>query len=431
MSTTPLHTPGRDGHAPSRPGGRARRLVTLGLALGVAAGLVGAAAYASSNSDPEAPHRTGADLELDWQARSGGVQVLGGTRDPGVPSVQRIRHDNVNFTLTVAPARPGTNIVRVDAARIRDGAVVVHDGHGQKDRHKVYVGTSADFDAGRQVRALPRPGASGLWAAVDLPEGTGTVLVSHGRWHRVPFAVDTGSARSSTDGWAGPDGPECVTAATAAVLAGGTAPDACPSDELTDADAAALRGAVRMLSERGLDELAVQRDGSPRSVEAYDLVREAAGPAGVRVVEPSAAPGRRNALLVISGWDDAATSLAAVASTPLRQQPIRNDGTWLAPWLLTPAVVDSTLGAVLPLDFDIRDPAAQEFSQTLAALFPGQSPTSSGYVAWRTARGTDADGLTLYAASRTAAMPDKGHAGHHSEVAWFPGGTVTPVGRLP
>ena len=38
------------------------------------------------------------------------------------------------------------------------------------------------------------------------------------------------------------------------------------------------------------------------------------------------------------------------------------------------------------LPFDIRDQAAQEFSQTLAALFPGQSPTSSGYEAWRTAR---------------------------------------------
>ena len=76
----------------------------------------------------------------------------------------------------------------------------------------------------------------------------------------------------------------------------------------------------------------------------------------------------------------------------------------------------------------IRD---REFSQTLAALFPGQSPTSAGYDAWRAARGGTPGALSLYAASRAAYMPaEPGHAGHESEVAWFPGGTVTPVGRL-
>ncbi len=296
---------------------------------------------------------------------------------------------------------------------------------------RCYVGTSADFEAGRQVRAVPRPGASGLWAAVDLPEGSGTVLVSHGRRHRVPFAVDTGAAPSTTEAWTGADGPECVSAATAAVLAGGTAPDSCPSDSLGDADEAALRSVVGLLVERGVRELAVEHDDSARSRAAYELVSGVAGHSGVRVVEPSAAPGDRNALLVLSGWDDAASSLATVASTPLHRQPIRSDGTWLAPWLLTPGVVDSTLGAVLPLDFDIRDAAAQEFSQTLASLFPGQSPTASGYAAWRAARGTDPDDLVLYAASRAAYMPTSpGHAGHESEVAWFPGGTVTPVADL-
>jgi hypothetical protein len=405
----------------------------LGLSLGVAAGLVGAAAYASSSNDGSgAPPRTNADLKLDWQARSNGIQVLGGTRDPGVPSVQRQRHDKVDFTVTIAPARPGPNLVRVDAARIKDGALVVHGDSGQNGKHAVYVGTNADFEAGRQVRALPRPGASGLWAAVDLPEGGGTVLVSHGQRHRVPFAVDTGSAPSGTDAWTGADGPECVTAATAAVLAGGSAPDSCPADALGEADESALRRVLAFLLDRGIQELAVRHDASPRSAAAFDLVNDVAGDAGVRLVDPSAAPGERNALLVVSGWDDAASSLAEVASTPLRRQPIRSDGTWLAPWLLTPGVVDSTLGAVLPLDFDIRDEAAQEFSQTLAALFPGQSPTASGYAAWRAARGTDPDPLALFAASRAAYMPKSpGHSSHESEVAWFPGGTVTQVGRLP
>jgi hypothetical protein len=155
----------------------------------------------------------------------------------------------------------------------------------------------------------------------------------------------------------------------------------------------------------------------------------------MRVVDPSTPPAGRNALLVVSGWADAAASLRRVTAQPLREQPIRSDGTWLAPWLLTPAVADSTLGAVLPLDFDIRDAGAQEFSQTLARYLPGQAPTASAYRAWRDQR--DSDGqvaaepapLRLYAASRAAYLPAKGgHAGHETTVAWFPGGTVTPIG---
>ena len=150
------------------------------------------------------------------------------------------------------------------------------------------------------------------------------------------------------------------------------------------------------------------------------------------MVAPGAAPGERNALLVLGGWASAADSLADTSRRPLRQQPIRSDGTWLAPWLLTPQVVDSTSGAVVALDFDIRDDAAQRYSQTLATIFPGQSPTASGFRAWRAGRGDPVAPLTLYAASRAAYMPARpGHEGHESEVAWFPGGTVTPVGLPP
>jgi hypothetical protein len=400
-------------------------LAAVALAATVAAGLVGAAAFASQD-DSARPHRTQQDLKLDWEARSGGVQVLGGTRHPGIPSVQRIRHDNVNFTVTIAPARPGPNLVRIDVTQGTSS-----DQHSAHPNQKVYVGTNADFDAGREVLAARRPGASGLWAVVDLPVGSGTVLLTHGRWHRVPFAVDTGDEQARA-GFAGADGPECLTAATAAVLAGGAPPAGCPSDTLSEPDRSALASSVSFLVSRGVQEIAVERDDSARSDAAYDVVREVAGHSGVAVVEPSDLPGERNALLVISGWADAAPSLEAVLRTPLEQTPIRSDGTWLAPWLLAPEIVDSTTGAMLPLDFDIRDEAAQEFSQTLAALFPGQSPTASGYQAWRAARGGTPDPLQLYAASRAAYMPAQpGHAGHESEVAWFPGGTVTPVGSLP
>ncbi|MBB6626531.1 hypothetical protein H5V45_04255 [Nocardioides sp. KIGAM211] len=408
----------RDARGRGRSDRSRPRAVALVPAAVVAALLVGGAVYAGSD-DVHAPPRQGNALVADWSARKEGQQVLGGARTPGVPSIQRLRHDRVEFTVTVAPARPGPNLVRVDTT---------HLGAGHRHRGlPVLVGTTEQT----LVRAVPRPGTDGLWAVVDLPEGSGTVLVTHGRYHRVPFAVETGTDRPDTTAWTGPDGPECLAAATAAILGGGSADASCPAATLGPTDATALRSVVDTLATRGVEQLAVQHDASARSRAAYDVVRAAATSRGLDVVEPSVRPGRRSALLVVSGWSDASRSLARVTALPLRQQPMRNDGTWLAPWLLSPAVVDSTLGAVLPLDFDVRDPAAQEFSQTLATYLPGQSPTASGYLAWRSVRGTDPDPLELFAASRTAIMPAQGgHEQHETAVAWFPGGTVTPVGAL-
>ena len=187
---------------------------------------------------------------------------------------------------------------------------------------------------------------------------------------------------------------------------------------------------VDTLAARGVEEVAVLADDSTRSREARDAVEEAADDAGLAVLDPEDTPGTRNALLVVSGWSTAASSLARTYGLPPQQQPIRNDGTWLAPWLLTPQVVDSTPGVVVPLDFDIRDPGAREFSNTLATYLPGQSPTASAYAAWRAVTDDGAPrSTTLYAASRAAVMPSMGggHA-HETEVAWFPGGTVTPIG---
>jgi hypothetical protein len=282
------------------------------------------------------------------------------------------------------------------------------------------------------VRAVSRPGTDGLWATVDLPEGSGTVLVSHGPRHRVPFAVETGTDRPDTSAWTSADGPECLTAAGGALVAGADAPASCPAERLGPDDEGALRSLVRLLAARGVRQLAVESDESPRGRSAYALVAQEARRHGVEVVGAADPPGTRNALLVVAGWADAARSLARVTARPLARQPIRSDGTWLAPWLLTPQVVDSTTGAVVPLDFDIRGGDAQEYSQTLARFFPGQSPTASGFRAWRAGRGDDVDAFALYAASRAAYMPAHGHHDHHETVvSWFPGGTVTPIGSLP
>ncbi|MDN4172873.1 hypothetical protein QWY28_07980 [Nocardioides sp. SOB77] len=399
------------------------RLRTVLPAVAVAASLVGAAA-ATAPGAGDAPRREGQTLEQDWQARTAGQQVLGGERTPGVPSVQRIRHDDVVFTVTVAPARPGPNLVRVDS-RTADGGA--HDHRAEPVR----VGTAGlpdrDF-----VRARPRPGTDGLWAVVDLPPGTATVLLTHGRWHRVPFLLETGDAGTpAAPVWRGSDGPECLGAATGTTLAGDV-PDGCPTDALADGDAEALTGVVDLLADRGVEELALRHDRSARSREARALVARAAARRGVRLVGAGDTPGRRNALLVLSGWADAARSLAAVSRTPLRRQPIRSDGTWLAPWLLTPGVVDTTAGAMVPLDFDIRSEAARAYSGALARYLPGQAPTATGYAAWRSALGEPPATPTLHAATRAAYLPaEPGHAAHGTEIAWFPGGTVTPVGPLP
>ena len=386
----------------------------VAVASGVAALLIGGAVYAGGGGPQRA--RDASALTQDWLARSGGQQVLGDSRSPGVPSIQRIQHDDVGFTVTVAPARPGPNLVRVDQTHLG----------GHRAAHRpVLVGTGDDDF----VRARPRPGTDGLWAVVDLPEGSGNVVVTHGPRHLIPFAVETGTDPAGGS-WVGPDGPECLTAAAARVLAGGGATRSCPADSLSPADATALRSVVDTLTSRGVEEIAVEQDRSRRSREAGALVRKVATDAGVEVVDPAEGPVGRTALVVVSGWADAARSLSRITALPLDRQPMRTDGTWLAPWLLTPEVVDSTAGAVVPLDFDVRDPAGQEFGAILAKYLPGQSPTASGFVAWREARGLQPADLLLFAATRTAVMANQGtaHGAHQTTVAWFPGGTVTPIG---
>ena len=363
--------------------------------------------------------REGNALVRDWSARNAGQQVLGGSRTPGIPTIQRLRHDDVVLTVSVGPARPGPNLVRVDSTPVGGGH--------EHARQPVLVGTDEDD----LVRARPRPGADGLWAVVDLPAGTGTVLVTHGPRHRVPFAVETGTATPVCGGWTGPDGPECLAAATGSLLAGADPVD-CPSGSLTTVDETALRSVVDTLATRGVPQGAGPRDGPARRRAAFAAVRAAADRAGLRVVDPEAGTARRSALLVVSGWADAARSLGRTAALPVRRQPLRPDGTWLAPWLLAPGVVDSTPGAVVPLDFDIRDDAAQQFSQTLATYFPGRAPTASGYLSWRASRGIHPDPWRLFAATRAAYLPSNGRHDHHeTAVAWFPGGTVTPIGALP
>src|SRR6478672_1642960 len=176
------------------------------------------------------------------------VEILGGRVHPGVPTVERQVHDGTLITLTVAPARPGWNLVRVDTAE--------PDGHTHGHGGAVTVGTPA-----RLVPATPRPGTGGTWARVRLPAGAPTVYAGHGPEHRVPFPVDTGpSSETTAPTVPRADGPECTAAA-------------------------ALRAMVETLADRGVPVLALLADGSPRGREARSLVLHTATARGLRVVD--------------------------------------------------------------------------------------------------------------------------------------------------
>ena len=84
--------------------------------------------------------------------------------------------------MTVAPARPGRNLVRVDDDR--------RTAHGDSGCPPVLVGTD-----GAATWSAPRrdPAPTGSGPSSTCRGASGTVLVTHGPAHRVPFAVDTGT----------------------------------------------------------------------------------------------------------------------------------------------------------------------------------------------------------------------------------------------
>lgn len=237
-----------------------------------------------------------------------------------------------------------------------------------------------------------------------------------------PLAGHAGHGEPDPPELSGPDGPECASAAVAVSLTDRNHErTSCPADALVPADAASLRALVGFLAGRGIRSITVEADSSARSTSAAEVVTETAQGKGI-------ATGGGSALVVVSGWAAADTALATVAERQ-RTGVSYPDGTYLAPWLLTAPVVDSTAGAVIPLRFDPRDEQPVRYQLALANRFHDQQPTSSGYLAWLAATGTGEPLSTrLYAVSRVSFMPQDlavhqhGHAG-----GWVPGGTVVPV----
>jgi hypothetical protein len=271
------------------------------------------------------------------------VALIGGTataavlrdRDP-VPGVA-VAGTVGGAAVTVVPNLPGWNLVHMPAGAAE-------------------VGPAPD----ELVTTRVQPGATGTWAAVRLAPGPGSLWVRH-RGTLGSVAVDTGGTGSAPAALLGRDGPECASALLGAMLAtGAPALPPCPTERLTDTDAAALREVVAAIAGAGHRTLTVVGDATPRGTAAVALVHRTAREAGLLV-------GPTGPALVVAGWSGAATAL-------------RDGGhTYLAPWLLTAPLLDA--GPAHVARYAVGE-QSNRYQLALNRGYPGELPSASGYLAW-------------------------------------------------
>jgi hypothetical protein len=280
--------------------------------------------------------------------------------------------------VTVVPQRPGHNLVHVDS----DEPVTVNG-----------------------VRSTVRPGTTGQWVDVQLPQGRSRLRVATApaqRWVK----PTTGSAVVDTGTRTGlqVQGAECASAA----LSSRAPLTSCPEAGLAEADAAALKDLVRWLKRRGYSGLTVQQDGTPRSQQAAQVLEQA------RADNQLSSTG---ALVVTGGWDSAAARLASLGRTAPR------DGVYLSPWLLNGPLLSTyaVVGPLVVLPFDPKGVAARRYLSRVPA---GETPSPAGFTAW----GGASDRTAIWATTPASIFPkDLGH-GHASLGGWFPGGALVAVG---
>jgi putative copper export protein len=334
----------------------------------------------------------------------------------GAPLVRRLEIDDAATGLVVVPQRPGTNLVHLATDRFSDIEV-----------------------AGHRYTAEQRPGAAGLWAVVQLPAGRSRLQVIQGR-HVVQQVLNTGPAAAAgapVDPLhiAGPDGPECLTAALGATLGGSRAPlTDCPDRALRPLDATALDALVNQLAGRGVKNLAVLHDGTARSAAALAVVQKAAGAQHVAVKAQSAsAPNLTgvDAAVMVSGWQPTADALVATRKHP----PLY--GTYVAPWLFTTPLVAAAGGSTYaPLHFDPQGDQANAYLAALRRVGP-PTATESGFLSYLQARQQPEAGgnVSLYAGSSSISvmpMVVPGQPQHHDDggaLGWLNDGATTPVSR--
>ncbi|MER7728846.1 hypothetical protein [Streptomyces sp. NPDC096323] len=345
----------------------------------------------------------------------GEPQQTAAPQRPGVPSVHKLHLGGQHMTVMVVPNRPGPNLVAVGGAEtVAAGA----------DRDRLTAGT---------VRA----GSAQKWVPVNLPAGESRLWVS-AAGAKTSIEVNTGARADTPAALRGADGPECAAAATGALVAGSVRTlTSCPSDSLAATDRSALRSVVAFLAGRGTRTAALVSDGSPRGKAAAAVVRAAAADARITLAAPTKGPGTAKAarpLIVVAGWQEAESTIRAVAAGRLRAQ-----GSYLAPWLLTRPLLVPGAGQLIPLRYAPRTELPMAYVSALSALLPGEYPSGAGYEGWRRTMGgaatDDASSVRLYA---TAVMYIPGSplsgpgAGEHrhkgtTTADWLPNGMIASV----
>ena len=382
-------------------------LAALGLALAVGA----VTFWLRRSPEPGRVFRVGAAAVALGFVASGVLVALprpAAPPNPGAPLLASVSVAGKPVPVLVTPQRPGPNLVHFPAA--------------------AGTGISVDTGVGAPVVAVPRPGAEGTWALVDLPAGPSRFTVRSGG-RQAEVEVDTGSATGSASA-TGADGPECASAALGELVAGQDQPlTACPADTLDPADATALHATVDYLAGRHAAGITLAADTSPRSTRAATLVRQVAAADHLPV---STAPAAGNALVVVSGWAAAAGQLAPAVSQQASGVTY-SYGLVLAPWLLNAPIVNSVPSSLLPLRFDPRVENSLRYAVELANAFGGENANPAGFAAYLAAKGQRSDGVRLiYSAAQVDAMPmDMPDMSAPYPGQWIPNGTIVPIsGKL-
>lgn len=354
--------------------------------------------------------------------------------EPGQPLLRPVNLGLRHLAVLVLPMRPGPNLVHIGDAG--GGQEIPAHGHGATPPVPAAAPgvITVSAGSGRGVPVADRAGAPGSWAVLELPVGTDRLEISgDGITATVPVNLGTTppdpAVRSALTG---PDGPECASAALGGLLAGAdpsssltwAPPLACPSQSLTAADGSSLRDTVTFLAGRGIRALDVISDDSPRSRAAADLVRTEAAQ---RHLPISATPAEGDTLLVVSGWARAKDALGKATDAATG---VPNGGIVLAPWLLTGGVLGSASSEVLALTFNPQNLDPRQYASTVSAVFPGESPSSAGYLSWAAQQRTPLDSRSTFYGSAPVNVPmgmddEMDMGGEPSD--WYPGGTVVPI----
>lgn len=362
---------------------------------------------------------------------------------PGQPLLRPAALGGQHLAVLVTPMRPGPNLVHIGASPNPGSAPTMSSGMSgmgpSAGGAAPAVPTVSVSAGGASVTAGARPGAPGLWAVLDIPAGTHTLTLATGPTNSGPgprdsttVPVDVGTAAGSpTQGageqaWTGPDGPECASAALGAVIASATPVSSCPADRLSSTDAASLSGTVAFLAHQRLTHLGLVSDGSTRSRAAAAVVREQAARWRL-TIDPT--PVGQDSVLVVTGWDGAPAALHAVTE---RAAHGSTGGAILAPWLAVAPILGEASSETVPLTFNPQTKPVREYAATLRAVFPGETPSPAGYLAW--AAGTDPSALgamRFYGAAQVnvpmGGMMDFDMNPDGVPGDWYPSGTIVPI----